>query len=652
MIDYRALESIAEYYSLCHNFCRFVCLFVCLCGGINQAPTTTTDRQTQRMGEAAKKTNLFDYTEEQLLEEQVLTHYEILSIEHHASTDAVKKAYRKASLKYHPDKTGRGDDDYVFLAVKKAYDILSDHTKRSAYDSTALSFDDSIPPSRGQLLEDPMLAYKDEDFYDLFRPVFERNLRFDANLRPDAPGLAKKKRLNNRNKDSVGKGFQPPVLGQDDTPIEEVHKFYEYWIHFESWRDFTSQATEELNVENELENAESRFEKRWLQKEIDKRAKQLKTKENGRIQTLVERAMEADPRLRRERLEMQQAKERAKAEREAAAEQKKREAEEAKIEAIRLAEEEKERKAKEKQARDQEKKLTRKERQQLRRMTSASFEEKQVVWEDSYDMGLDVEYLCTNLNLGELRSLNAEYESLQSPENALAMIRERALKEREAERTGTKQIPVNSATPVSRTTSETAAAPSNNNKNAWTKDELSALAKAVKKYPPGGANRWDQIALLINNICRQDEPRSKEECIQKFNEVTRSVSEHKPVPEHKTPPPPPPPQPPQSTSTGRNDADEAIENGKEAPVVVETRVPEQTNGTTNNGENNHENGTGDDNEWTTEQDAQLQEALAKFPVTMEKNARWSAIADAVQNKSKKECVNRFKAIREALKNRK
>ena len=76
--------------------------------------------------------------------------------------------------------------------MKKAYDILSDHTKRSAYDSTALPFDDSIPPSRYQLLQDTSLLYKDEDFYSLFGPVFQRNLRFDANLRPDAPGIVKK----------------------------------------------------------------------------------------------------------------------------------------------------------------------------------------------------------------------------------------------------------------------------------------------------------------------------------------------------------------------------------------------------------------------------------------------------------------------------
>lgn len=62
--------------------------------------------------------------------ENKLTHYEILSVPHHATPDQVKKAYRKASLKYHPDKTGRGQEDYVFLAVKRAYDHLMDPVKR------------------------------------------------------------------------------------------------------------------------------------------------------------------------------------------------------------------------------------------------------------------------------------------------------------------------------------------------------------------------------------------------------------------------------------------------------------------------------------------------------------------------------------------
>jgi len=34
----------------------------------------------------------------------------------------------------------------------------------------------------------------------------------------------------------------------------------------------------------------------------------------------------------------------------------------------------------------------------------------------------------------------------------------------------------------------------------WTKDELSTLAKAVKKFPPGGANQCDTISNFLNNL--------------------------------------------------------------------------------------------------------------------------------------------------------
>jgi DnaJ-class molecular chaperone len=61
--------------------------------------------------------NLFDYTEEELFNAAAptstrFTHYEILHLPHHATPEQVKKAYRKMSLKYHPDKTGRDQNDY------------------------------------------------------------------------------------------------------------------------------------------------------------------------------------------------------------------------------------------------------------------------------------------------------------------------------------------------------------------------------------------------------------------------------------------------------------------------------------------------------------------------------------------------------------
>jgi len=581
---------------------------------------------------AKKVINLFDYTEEQLLQNHELTHYDILNLSEYATPDDVKKAYRKASLKYHPDKTGRGDDDYVFLAVKAAYDTLMDHAKRQAYDSTVIPFDDAIPPARSSLFaESSMLLYTDDDFYDTFGPVFQRNLRFDARLRPD---LATKKASFTK---STGKGSSshkpkaPPTLGTDDTPIEQVNEFYDYWVRFESWRDFSAQAADELQVENELENAESRFEKRWIQKEIDKRAKQLKKQEMQRIHTLVERAMEADPRLRRERQAAAERKEKARQERLAAEERKKEEQKRLQELELEREEQERQRKAEEKIQREKDKKQFRKAKQELRRMASSTFEEHsdEGIWPDSYDMNQDIDFLCSSLTLVEIKDLTESVKEESGPavlhviKGHVEKIKETG-KEEDKDQRGTENQGRNGISHEKSQENPESNGSIPSKQLPWTKDELSALAKAVKKFPPGGASRWDQITMFVNNLCKQEVPRSKEECIEKFNAIAKSGK-----PTDKT------------AAATTHGAAAAKSDASATPSEQPVSQPQLAQG---------EGGVEDS--WTPEQDQQLQDGLAKYPATMEKNERWSKIAECVSGKSKKDCVQRFKSIREALKSRK
>ncbi|UOO76887.1 molecular chaperone DnaJ [Neisseria sp. Dent CA1/247] len=61
--------------------------------------------------------------------------YETLGVARSASDDEIKKAYRKLAMKYHPDRNpGNAEAEEKFKEVQKAYDILSDKQKRSAYD--------------------------------------------------------------------------------------------------------------------------------------------------------------------------------------------------------------------------------------------------------------------------------------------------------------------------------------------------------------------------------------------------------------------------------------------------------------------------------------------------------------------------------------
>ena len=59
-------------------------------------------------------------------------YYEVLGISKSASADEIKKAYRKAAVKYHPDK--EGGDETKFKEAGEAYDVLKDSQKRQRYD--------------------------------------------------------------------------------------------------------------------------------------------------------------------------------------------------------------------------------------------------------------------------------------------------------------------------------------------------------------------------------------------------------------------------------------------------------------------------------------------------------------------------------------
>lgn len=61
-------------------------------------------------------------------------YYEALGVSKGASQDEIKKAFRKAALKYHPDKGGTKEDEAKFKEINEAYQVLSDVKKRQAYD--------------------------------------------------------------------------------------------------------------------------------------------------------------------------------------------------------------------------------------------------------------------------------------------------------------------------------------------------------------------------------------------------------------------------------------------------------------------------------------------------------------------------------------
>lgn len=61
-------------------------------------------------------------------------YYRILQVKKTSGEDDIKKSYRSLAMKYHPDKNP-GDEiaAAVFTEINEAYEILSDKTKRDAY---------------------------------------------------------------------------------------------------------------------------------------------------------------------------------------------------------------------------------------------------------------------------------------------------------------------------------------------------------------------------------------------------------------------------------------------------------------------------------------------------------------------------------------
>jgi len=61
-------------------------------------------------------------------------YYAVLKLDHEASEDAINKAARKLSLKYHPDKNPDPSAAIIFQSIQEAKEFLLDKDKRKEYD--------------------------------------------------------------------------------------------------------------------------------------------------------------------------------------------------------------------------------------------------------------------------------------------------------------------------------------------------------------------------------------------------------------------------------------------------------------------------------------------------------------------------------------
>ncbi|XP_026190623.1 dnaJ homolog subfamily C member 2 [Cyclospora cayetanensis] len=549
------------------------------------------------------------------------TLYRILGVDEGASLDEIKKQYRKKVLEYHPDKaktasnsplaspppssspSSAGDspqscEHEAFLRVQEAYEALSDSNFRRQYDSS-LPFDESIP-SPNECHQQP------EKFYEIFGAAFNRNARWSIR-RP------------------------VPSLGDEKTPLAVVERFYDFWYDFQSWRDFG------VHDEYDLNEAECREERRWMERENAKIRKKYLKNERARIQRLVETAYAADPRIQRQKEEERKKREEEKAAKQRAYEAQMREAEERKK---REAEEERRREEEAKnlqKQQQQEKQRLKKWRQKFRWLYRKISEDASppaplsVAQVQDLSAQLDMEVLLPFFQkihdyLGVEGPIQDETGDPSGPMDFTmsdqqkemivglyvkewqALLDAKRAKELAAEEEMLRVQEEKKRQELARKKAQEA---------AWTIEELSMLAKGLQKFPGGTARRWHQIASFIGT-------KTQEEVVQKAKEMANGSS---------------------LKSMG----------SKISQPLEQTKAQQQgalTARTLNSGKTDAESArpTGSTTEalWTQEQQTALERALAKHPSSMPAAERWSAIASDVPGKTRKECIERFKQIRAAI----
>lgn len=502
-----------------------------------------------------------------------------------ASDKMIKDAYRKVALDKHPDKCGAALKDPAerlkieehFKHIQEAYEVLSDPAKRRLYDSTD-DFDDSFPESSGST---------PEEFFKLWNPVFLRNSRW-----------SEKKPV--------------PQLGDETTPYEEVVKFYDFWFTFKSWREFPQED------EHDLETAECREHKRWMERENSKMREKAKKEEVRRLRNFVELAEKLDPRIQAQKQAQKDAKE---AKKQAKLDEKKRKEEEAaallKEEEEKKAAEEAAKKASkddEKKEREKQKKALRKERARLRTIIQG-LEEKHP---GTALPGITaVEELCAALEQNKLTDLNDRLqpppgEEFSAIETCLEFLNQ-CCTELNIDPTANKiqAAPVESTPPASPVASSPKPASGKKGKSPaakqvelpeWEEEELRMLAKGLKKFGKTTARRWECITGYVRT-------RTQDEVIQMAK--AKFTVDGKPLnkPSEQQP----------KTENGKSDSADDVAAKLEGVSLEDSADP------------NKPNAEG----WTPAQDHALVQAVKAFPkgCAPSEKERWARLSAGIPGKN-------------------
>lgn len=105
-----------------------------------------------------------------------IDYYKILGIDKSASTDEVKKAYRKLARKYHPDVNPNNKDaEQKFIQINEAHEVLSDSEKRKKYDKYGKDWQHAEEFERAQQQQGQSQGYQGQTHQSQSRGFNEGN---------------------------------------------------------------------------------------------------------------------------------------------------------------------------------------------------------------------------------------------------------------------------------------------------------------------------------------------------------------------------------------------------------------------------------------------------------------------------------------------
>ncbi len=135
--------------------------------------------------------------------------YEVLGVEKNADEAALKKAYRKLAMKYHPDRNPNDKEaEAKFKEVNEAYEVLSDAKKRQMYDQFGHA---GVDPSFGGGGAGQYSGFG--GFEDIFSEIFGGGGGFSGGFGGFSSQSANRPRKGKNSKIQLNLKFEEAVFG-------------------------------------------------------------------------------------------------------------------------------------------------------------------------------------------------------------------------------------------------------------------------------------------------------------------------------------------------------------------------------------------------------------------------------------------------------